>query len=525
MNYFSFYHTRNRVIILFMEIIIFTMGLILAPIGATFELSLDGFEQPPMIDGPPELFGSFGNGHVCERSADDSIVCWGNNRYQQAEPPSTDHVQTFNQVTFIDIDVDGWHSCALMSDGSPLCWGFDSDGQASPPAGPFIQINAGTSHTCAVTLEGQVQCWGDSFLGKTTPPEDQLFWEVSAGSSHSCGLSRSNHALCWGSDFYGQVAAPEEETFVHISVGSIHSCGLKASGEVLCWGNNDYGQSRAPDLLFSAIDAGGYHTCGITQADNQMVCWGLDSKGQASPPSGRFIRVRTGFLNTCGTQSDCTVRCWGDNQYEQSNPPSDLIACQEKTSTLQVTLDGDGLGRVLDETGTLDCDNQCALSDISGTIVRLRAVPQAGHLFRGWSGDCQGNQKTTALILNGDRNCHALFIPKDPWLVTLNHFSAHPNAKGTLLTWETQSEHGSAGFTLWQATPAQKNCRDYLNYKDIQQLTFKPIPAQGNGGVAYSYQLAMTEANVCYGLEEISFDGQSQFYVIGPGVSTWHQLQ
>ena len=56
--------------------------------------------------------------------------------------------------------VTGDHACAIRLDNTVVCWGNDDFDQASPPAGTFVDLAGGVSHTCGIRSGGDVECWG-----------------------------------------------------------------------------------------------------------------------------------------------------------------------------------------------------------------------------------------------------------------------------------------------------------------------------------------------------------------------------
>jgi len=72
---------------------------------------------------------SAGGNHVCAIQEDDTLICWGWNQYNQADPPSG---------TFSEIEVGFDFGCGLKTDGTISCWGQDTAGETSPPPGQFL---------------------------------------------------------------------------------------------------------------------------------------------------------------------------------------------------------------------------------------------------------------------------------------------------------------------------------------------------------------------------------------------------
>jgi len=99
-----------------------------------------------------------------------------------------------------------------------------------------------------------------------------------------------------------------------------------------------------------------------------------------------------------------------------------------------------------------------------------------------------------------------------PALVT---FSATALKAGVLLTWETQQETQLSGFKLWHAQTV--NCHQLSSYTQVTPL----IPQLLASATTYSYKNKNLSIKDCYSLEKIGVNGQSRFYIIGPGIEKW----
>jgi len=62
---------------------------------------------------------------------------------------------------------------------------------------------------------------------------------------------------------------------------------------------------------------------------------------------------------------------------------------------LTVSKSGTGAGTVTSDPAGVSCGSSCSASYVSGTSVTLTAVPAAGSLFGGWSGECSGTGSCT----------------------------------------------------------------------------------------------------------------------------------
>jgi hypothetical protein len=252
---------------------------------------------------------SSGGSHTCGVRADNSVTCWGGNRYGQTTPPAG---------TFASVSAGKHHTCGVNTRGTVACWGRNDYGQSRPLAGTFASVSAGYWHTCGVRTDSSVACWGYNRYGQATPPAGS-FRSVSAGEHHTCGVQTDGTIACWGRGSEGQ-ATPPAGTFVSVGAGQYHTCGVRNDGSIVCWGVNLRGQAAAPDGTFVSVSAGEHHTCAV-KIDDTIACWGWRDEGQATPPAGSFVSVSAGKAHTCGVRADGKIVCWGDNEYGQTKPP------------------------------------------------------------------------------------------------------------------------------------------------------------------------------------------------------------
>ena len=290
---------------------------------------------------------SAGNSHNCAIQADNTIVCWGSDRWDQAMPPSG----LFSQVSagetascgirldktvtcwglntkrivldglFSQISVGGDRICGIKIDGSIGCSGADDD---KIPTGRFSQISAGFSHVCAITeTDKTIKCWGVDKKGKgSTSPPQGTFLQLESGIDHSCAIRPDGSTVWWGWNPDVRGSPPLDNTYKQISVSSYVGCALQSDDTIVCFGPQDLSQSEAflppkstcrcpyPNDLnqkgnicacstkdtFDRVEVGHSHTCAI-QPDNNVICWGYDREGQAMPPLG--LRVKSSTSESC----------------------------------------------------------------------------------------------------------------------------------------------------------------------------------------------------------------------------------
>jgi alpha-tubulin suppressor-like RCC1 family protein len=313
--------------------------------------------------------------HVCQRRADGTLQCWGEDGYGQLGNGSTAFspapADVLDVANAIDLSTGGNFSCAVRSDHTVACWGTDDlgalgDGYHSgtrtrpwPVAGlsDALQISSGYLHSCVVTTAGAVKCWGSDNWGNLGDGvgyrPDQVVTaslpaparQVAAGESHTCALL-ADGISCWGANSRGQLGNNNStDQFAPVAVqalrgdelavaaGGSHSCALSAAGLIECWGDNQYGQlgdgshTSAPHAVTGSISGavalalGGQHTCALL-GDGTVSCFGRNTEGQlgvSGQPSGPVtlpvgapvVAVRASLNRTCVLTDAGAVTCYG----------------------------------------------------------------------------------------------------------------------------------------------------------------------------------------------------------------------
>ena len=172
-----------------------------------------GYNDNGQTDAPTGEFWQVaaGNGHSCAIRSNNTITCWGHNGEGQTDAPTgefgTVTVDEFGTVT-IDarqhVSASNGHSCAIRSDNTLTCWGYNRYYQTNAPTGEFWEVAAGHEHSCAIRSDNTLTCWGQIVDAPTGE-----FWQVAAGSSYSCAIRIGSLAIeCWGKNDSGQTDAP-----------------------------------------------------------------------------------------------------------------------------------------------------------------------------------------------------------------------------------------------------------------------------------------------------------------------------
>ncbi len=128
-----------------------------------------------------------GGRHTCAISTEGVVTCWGaGDRGQLGDatsrtmPSSPDRVDVTTPVALTHLGRSlGDTQCGWGDDGAVVCWGDNRFGQANPlsedaiiaptvidlPA-PAQAVTSGGAHTCALLQGGYVRCWGEDAEGQ-----------------------------------------------------------------------------------------------------------------------------------------------------------------------------------------------------------------------------------------------------------------------------------------------------------------------------------------------------------------------
>ena len=146
-----------------------------------------------------------GPDYGCGLTTGQDLLCWRSN-----EPPE------ITPGPFRDLAAGVSHSCALREDGSARCQGDNRYRQAEPPSTPFTAIAAGWHHSCGITGAGRLECWGAAHPGapgQRLAAPDGAFTTLSIGWRHSCALRPEGYAVCW----YQLEAGPSSPVSPHLT--------------------------------------------------------------------------------------------------------------------------------------------------------------------------------------------------------------------------------------------------------------------------------------------------------------------
>lgn len=277
-------------------------------------------------------FASAGSVSTCALRVDNSLWCWGDNKYGILRVTGTSTRLRPTEATpsgWSAVSVGVTHACGLRTDGTLSCWGNNGSGQLGAgntgsdnlqvevPDGPWQSVSAGIYQTCAIKTDGTLWCWGDNGNGQLgtgnrlaafapTQVSGSGYVQVSSRFLHTCAVKEDGTMWCWGINNNLQLAQESPATLYQpeqvavsgwrqVAVGFSHTCGIKQDSSLWCWGANMTGQIGAATLpveddsrtstplqipgTWTTVSAGATHTCGI-MVDGTLWCWGDNSAGQ-----------------------------------------------------------------------------------------------------------------------------------------------------------------------------------------------------------------------------------------------------
>jgi alpha-tubulin suppressor-like RCC1 family protein len=260
---------------------------------------------------------ALGTAHTCAILDDDSLKCWGYNRYGTLGLGDAEHrgnepgemgelLPTVNLGTgrTVKAVAAGSSSCAILDDDSLKCWGNSDYGQLGQGDGevrgdeagemgdnlPTVDlgtgrwaraISAGNSRYCAIVADGAIKCWG--FNG---------FGQLGLGDTNDRG-DQPNEV----GDFLPTVALGSRRAMA--TGGPLYVAAVFDDGSVRAWGRNTWGELGLGD------------TQNRGDQPNEM--------GPSLPVvdlgSGRFARlIAQGGAHVCALLDDDSVKCWGRNE-------------------------------------------------------------------------------------------------------------------------------------------------------------------------------------------------------------------
>jgi prepilin-type N-terminal cleavage/methylation domain-containing protein len=191
-------------------------------------LAGEEWKQVDVAGGVKSDSGSY-NPVICAIKLDETLWCWGDNRFGQLGDGTTTEKSVPTLVSggsqWKDVFVESSMVCATKFTGTLWCWGSNQFGQLGINSNTDslvpVQVHGGglwkniyqdDSRTCAIKADDTLWCWGDlrfSQGGKFALPTEILVnskWKtLSQVSDAICAIRDDGKAYCWGYGVHGEM--------------------------------------------------------------------------------------------------------------------------------------------------------------------------------------------------------------------------------------------------------------------------------------------------------------------------------
>jgi len=146
-------------------------------------------------------------------------------------------------------------------------------------------------------------------------------------------------------------------------------------------------------------------SCGDTCSADYLVGTVVTLTAQPSADS-----IFTGWRGAChGTENATKVTL-----VEEAKTCTALFYLLPPPAQFNLTVTEAVNGKVTSEPAGLECESQCTLPYPNQTVVTLTATPNQDWVFTSWSGDCEGAQTKTGIVMEATKVCTANFYPIPP---------------------------------------------------------------------------------------------------------------
>lgn len=404
--------------------------------------------------------------------ANGTVMAWGDNANGElglgstsgpeecgGEPCSKVPVAVPGITNAIAVSAGYYDSMALLSNGTVLVWGYDYYGELGNGAGvesgcdcilsptPLagvtraVAISNGWYHGGALLSDGTLQAWGYDFEG-----------QLGNGAPVREGPPE---CLCLGPVPVAGVSGARS-----VEMGGYHGAALLPDGSTRIWGENYYGQLgtgsntrtgcdcvatpfAGPASGLLAIDTAGYHTLAL-KTDGTLLAWGENEDGQIG--DGTTSEERPSPVPVIGVSGASAVAGKNYTSFALIGP----------SQQLQVAFAGAGSGKVggaasADSSQAIVCPGACSGSYPQGQVEILRAEPDPGTGFAGFSGPCTGTGPCQ-VTMNGDQTVTATFGPAKGTAIT----KAKVNHKKHLATFSFSTPGAITGYECKLVRPRPK---------------------------------------------------------------------
>jgi alpha-tubulin suppressor-like RCC1 family protein len=307
---------------------------------------------------------AIGGTTVCGLRTDDTLWCWGWDRYAESGDGSGGRIDGQDDVQPVPHQIPGRFGalplgdanthCAIELDGTGWCWGANDTGQVGNG-----QVSLTVTGVAPARLEGT---W-TSIVASNLGPYAGM----------TCGVRTDLTGWCWGENrdgslgtgtLYEATATPTQLPGAWTSItpspdGSGLTCGLRPDDSAACWGANyaggvgdgtreDHASPYDLEGRWSSLETSGQTTCGV-RTDATGWCWGNDTDGAVGDGDRRVYpatpfqlagtwttivpRKVSGAVTTCGVRTDSSGWCWGADRQgrtgtggQASDPVAERLA-------------------------------------------------------------------------------------------------------------------------------------------------------------------------------------------------------
>ncbi|OJY30596.1 MAG: hypothetical protein BGO98_28220 [Myxococcales bacterium 68-20] len=287
--------------------------------------------------------------HTCAVDSDGAAFCWGRGPFLQSEASATTIQKSPVQLplpasaTKVAVSPDGLVACAILRDESVVCWGdnrFSQVGLAIPTsernAQPkTLELAAGAKNiavgaaTFTIHENGTLMSWGSSFSVGRPVALVSDGWPTKVALDHvsmvdtvgdeACAVA-NGIGWCWGAPDLagGSLVQDQYARALPAAVDIPEPITRIATTE--SW-----------NVTENTVTYREKHRWCATSVTGEVYCWGLNNAGQAGDGTKQFAiqTVRVAGLpapaaevkvmpySTCAILTNGKVYCWGSNFYGQ----------------------------------------------------------------------------------------------------------------------------------------------------------------------------------------------------------------
>ena len=412
--------------------------------------------------------------HTAAIKSDHSLWAWGLNGSGQLGDGTTTEKHAPIQIGsgYMAVAAGGSHTVAIKSDGSLWAWGGNGNGQVGDGTRISrlfpVSIGVGYSavaasfyapHTIALKNDGGVWSWGwnsNGQLGNGTTTDSYVpiqvqnadgsgpfslhvpvpfrLTVVNAGggsvSSSPAGIDCGSTCVFDYNSGTTVTLTPTPDS-THVFSGWSGACSGVGSCQVTMGAASSVTANfnNAPAVSMSSGPAFGNQVQGTTSSNKSVI---LGNTGTAAlaissiAASGDFAVSSHTCGNSLAAGSSCTISITFTptalgirsgvltvTSNAVSSPNSVSLSGAGIAPSYMLTVNNGAGGSVSSSPPGITCGANCSASFSDGTPVTLTAVPDATHIFSGWSRGCSGTQGC-AVTMSAARNVTASYIVTAP---------------------------------------------------------------------------------------------------------------